>query len=369
MYIENISLKNYRNIKNIEFSPKKKINVIYGKNAQGKTNILEAIYILANLKSFRGTKNEELIKHNENYSCIKATVYSKLVKREIKVIIEKKSKNVKIDNKKPESSSDFFGYLRPVLFSPDENFLLKGSPSEKRILLDRAIFQASPVFLNRLLEYNRFLKQRNRLLKEGKKQTEQQPWTEGLVSAGSHLRFERQQYLKRILPIFKEVFEKISDGIETADILYPSAHRSKKELEEEFYLELRKTEERELIMGQTITGPHRDDPTFLINGYPIRQYGSQGQQKSFMLAFKIAQIIDLEKLLGQPPVLLLDDITSELDSFRKKFFFDFLKDCNGQVFLTTTEKKFFFNKEIEKYQSFLVTKGTIQEISAAEDFI
>ena len=367
MYIDRIFLKDFRNFKQIQFYPHEKFNIIYGRNAQGKTNILESIYILANLKSFRGSSNDELIRHEQNICYINSSIFSNGVNREIKLEINKKGKNVKIDNKKPHSAIEFFGYLRPVLFAPEEVSLLKGYPAGRRSLLDRAVFQASPVFINIIMDYNRFLKQRNKLLKEKKYQTENDPWTDGLVTTGTRVRLERKKYIVRILPLFKEIFSKITNGAETADIIYPLPPDSENVLQNQFYLELEKMAERELAFGQTLVGPHRDDPIFLINGKSVRQYGSQGQQKSFILAFKTAQILDLEKILGEPPILLLDDMTGELDMFRQKFFFDFLNNSKGQVFITTTDIQPLLKAGIKDGRFLRVHLGEIQKIAFNEE--
>ncbi|MEJ2200113.1 MAG: DNA replication and repair protein RecF [Desulfuromonadaceae bacterium] len=295
MYLEKIFISNFRNLSCIEIFPSKNLNVLYGNNAQGKTNILEAIYTLAFLKSFRGAKNDELILHAAEFSSIKATFVANKVRRKVNLTIEKKSKQVTIDNKKPQSSSEFFGVLKPILFFPDEIHILKGPPSGKRLLLDRAVFQTSPIYLNRVLEYNRFLKQRNKNLKEGKSNHPHDPWTEGLVSAGTYLRLERNNYLGRIIPLLREVYKHIAGDQEHPDICYPLLHQSEEQLAENFKLDLRRTAERENYFGQTLVGPHRDHIDFFINGFSLRQYGSQGQQRSFLLAFKIAQIIDIDK--------------------------------------------------------------------------
>lgn len=369
MYIEKILIEGFRNIEKIQFNPDKKFNIIYGKNAQGKTNIIEAIYILANLKSFRNAKNDELINHKKNVCYINGSLFSKYTKRDFKLEITKKIKNLKIDNKNPRSVGEFFGYLRPVLFAPEEVFLLKGYPTGRRSLLDRAVFQSSPVFITQIIEYNRYLKQRNKLLKESLKLPKNDPWTEGLVKTGIRIRLERKKYLDRILPFFKEAFKNITNGEESADIVYPLDTCSENELRDKFHDDLERMAEKEISFGQTLVGPHRDDPLFQINGLPVRQYGSQGQHRSFILAFKTAQIIDLESVLGEPPILLLDDMTGELDMFRQKFFFDFLKNCKGQVFITTTDINPFLNAGIKEGLFLRIDKGNILEIASNEEIL
>ena len=364
MHIENIIINNFRNIEKIEFCPDFKFNIIFGQNAQGKTNIIEALYVLANLKSFRFAKNDEFINHGKEKSYIKGLLFSKNAQRSFCLEINRKEKILKIDNKNARSINDFFGYLRPVLFAPEEIFLLKGNPTGRRSFLDRAVFQASPVFISKILEYNRYLKQRNIILKKGNILSESDPWTIGLVESGTRVRLERIIYIKRILPLFKKIFEDITDGAESADISYPTEYSHEKELKEKFYLDLEKCREKEVHFGQTLAGPHRDDPLFTINGLPLRQYGSQGQLRSFILAFKTAQILDLEKILGEPPILLLDDMTSELDASRQKFFFDFLKKQKGQVFITTTDINPYLGADIKEGRFLRINQGKIQQIAS-----
>lgn len=367
MLIEKIIIKNFRNLHSLTLEPDKKFNVIYGYNAQGKTNILEAIYLIANLKSFRNANLEDFVSHNEQYCYLNGTIVNRNVKRIIEIFIDKNAKQVKLDGKKPTTTKEFYGLFRPILFSPEESFLLKGSPGARRAFLDRSIFQSFPAFVNLIIEYNRLLKQRNKLLKEGKRKQEIYPWTKGLIHTGTCIRLERLNYLNNIIPILKDTFHKITEGKETIDIVFNFSESSYDALFQFFENDLFRLEQREKNLGQTLSGPHRDDPVFLLNGHPIRQFGSQGQLRSLVLAFKVAQIVDIEKIIGEPPVLLLDDMTGELDAFRQKYLFDFLLSQKGQVFITTTDIKSQFYKMLDKGRFFLIDNGEIRKIATNKE--
>ncbi len=359
MQLTRLKYKNFRNIETIDFTPSEGFNIFWGDNAQGKTNLLEAIYLLGHLKSFRGARNPELIRSGSDQARLQGEVTNLAVNRRLELAIEQASKSVRIDGKKVRSGRDFFGFLRPVLFSPEEVSLVKGPPAGRRALLDRSIFQAQPLYLEKVQEYERCLKQRNRLLKEGRLGEELIPWTEGLIDAGGRLRWERFRYLVSLAPLLRQCYDTIAGNGEKADIHIESPGEKVEDFREALRSELKKAANREVHLGQTLAGPHRDDPLFLIEGRPLRLYGSQGQQRSFMLAYKTAQIIDLEKRLGEPPILLLDDMTSELDRHRKGFLFHFLLSRRGQVFLTTTDCTPFKNEGMKIARFFRVTRGNI----------
>ncbi|BCR02938.1 DNA replication and repair protein RecF [Desulfuromonas versatilis] len=361
MYIKQIQYRAFRNIERAEFSPDTGFNVLWGDNAQGKTNLLEGIYLLGNLKSFRASRNGEFLPESTGTAHLSARVSSQQVERRLELSIVSTGKKVRIDGKDLRSSRDFFGHLRPILFSPEEVNLIKGSPAGRRALLDRAIFQTDPLYLERAQEFERHLRQRNLLLREGKPAQELAPWTEGLIRCGARLRWERARYLAEMTPRLREVYGGITDNREQADLVYREGEADEEALRERLREELDGKAERERRLGQTLAGPHRDDPLFLVDGRPLRLFGSQGQQRSFMLAFKTAQIMDLESRTGEPPVLLLDDMTSELDRHRQGYFFRFLLERRGQVFITTTDIQPLIKEGIHQGKFFRVRAGSLQE--------
>ena len=361
MYIQSLVLKNFRNIKKTEIFPDTDFNILWGPNAQGKTNFLEAVYLLGNLKSFRASRTQELPFYNADEARLSAQVQSGGVRHKVELTIGRQGKSARLNGKEVKRTSGFFGFLRPVLFSPEEVNLLKGYPAGRRSLLDRAVFQADPGYLPRAQAYDRCLKQRNRLLKEGATGGEIASWTEKFLETGTVLRRERSHYLRRIRPLLQETYRAIAADREEGDLIYPPAGESEEEIRNSLSRELQRDHEKERRLGQTLAGPHRDDPEFVVNGRSARLFGSQGQQRSLILAFKTAQIIDLERITGEPPVLLLDDMTSELDRQRQGFFFRFLLSRKGQVFITTTEIEPLLKEGLCHGRFFRVSNGTFEE--------
>jgi DNA replication and repair protein RecF len=361
MHIHSLTLKNFRNIEKTEIFPDPEFNILWGPNAQGKTNFLEAVYLLGNLKSFRAFGNQEMPNHKADEARILARISSGGVSHGVELTIGRNGKSARLNGKQVKKTAGFFGYLRPILFSPEEVNLLKGYPAGRRALLDRAVFQADPNYLVKAQAYDRCLKQRNRLLKDGNIGAELTSWTDKLLETGFILRRERISYLQRIRPLFQETYSKISAAREKADFYYSPAENSDEDIKKSFRLELERERERERRLGQTLAGPHRDNPEFVVDGRSARLYASQGQQRSLVLAFKTAQIMDLEARTGEPPVLLLDDMTSELDRQRQEFFFRFLLSRKGQVFITTTEKEPLLQAGLDNGRFFRVSNGAFEE--------
>ncbi len=360
MQLLHISFINFRNVTEAEFSPSPVFNILWGDNAQGKTNILEGIFLLGHLKSFRGARNEELIRRDYSGAKIASRISGSDTSRKLEMILSPRGKTVRINGKDLRSFSELSGCLRTVLFSPEETGLVRGPPAGRRNLLDRAVFQTDATFLGRAREYERILRQRNRLLKDGKSAVEIRPWTENLIRIGARVRRDRLDYVNRLAPLLRDIYAEIGGG-EEADLLYPVKNGDLVALEEDLLCELESLEAKESKQGLTLGGPHRDDPRFLVQGKSLRIYGSQGQQRSYMLAFKTAQVLDLEKTSGEVPVLLLDDMTSELDRKRQGYFFEFLKSCRGQVFITTTEREMMVREGLSQARFYRVEGGSIRD--------
>jgi DNA replication and repair protein RecF len=288
-------------------------------------------------------------------------VLSRGVSRRLELSVSRQGKSVRVDGKEVRTPSEFFGCLHPVLFSPEEVMLIKGPPAGRRSLIDRALFQADVTYLDRAREFDRCLRQRNRLLRDQAAEREIEPWTEALIRSGARLRRERLHYLERLQPLMEEAFRQISGG-EEAKIQYLPAG-DLPALEKVLAEEMAAVAGRERRLGQTLAGPHRDDPVFSVDGKPLRSYGSQGQQRSFLLAFKTAQVRDLEGLTGEAPPLLLDDLTSELDPNRRDFFFRFLLERQGQVFITTTEIGPLLARGLTAARFFRVEQGALRHDS------
>lgn len=337
MNLNSVHIRNFRNLEAVQLVFRPGLNILHGANGQGKTSILEALYLLGHLKSFRSARNEELIRLGQGCSRISADLSHQGVDRTLALEIGPEGKKPTLDGKEARSTEGFFGWLRPILFSPEEIALLKGAPAGRRALLDRAIFQSDPSFLDRSQTYARVLRQRNHLLRNGASRAALEPWTEALVQVGARIRRDRRNYLARLNPLLARTYARISAGEETAGIESVDEDEDSARAQARLREELVQAREREDRLGQTLVGPHRDEPLFLVAGRSLKTFGSQGQQRSFILAFKTAQLLDLEDFVGAPAVFLLDDMTSELDRRRQGHFFRFLLSRPGQIILTTTD--------------------------------
>lgn len=338
MILDNLKLRSYRNLGAVDMAWNQHFNVIYGCNAQGKTNLLEAIYLLGNLKSFRSARGQELINHSAETAWVGALVNRGGVEHQLAIGLHKNGRTPRVDGKTVQKLSQFLGYMRTVLFTPEELGNIKGFPAGRRALLDRAILQTEPAYLDRVQEYDKILRQRNQLLKKQTDDTELAPWTEALIRSGSRIRHDRLRYLERFKPRLRQVYKEISSHSESADLSYTVEDGTREDLAVRMTAVLERLALREKKLGMTLAGPHRDDLDFAVGERSLRSFGSQGQQRSFLLAFKAAQVMDLEEQFKDPPILLLDDLASELDSKRQEGFFQFLLHRQGQVFLTSAQQ-------------------------------
>ena len=265
MILNNLKLRCYRNLEELNLAWNEHFNVIYGCNAQGKTNLLEAIYLLGHLKSFRGARGQELINHADETAWIGADVYKGGVKNRLELGLHKNGRNPRVDGKTVQKLSQFLGYLRTVLFTPEELGNIKGFPAGRRALLDRAILQIEPTYLDRVQEYEKILRQRNQLLKKETDEKELSPWTEALIRSGSRIRHERHVYLKRFKPFLYQVYREITGGTESAELNYSVEPKTLKEIADHLSSTLERLAAREKKMGMTLAGPHRDDLIFMVN--------------------------------------------------------------------------------------------------------
>jgi len=364
MVLKNLKLRSYRNLAGAELTWSDHFNIILGQNAQGKTNLLEAIYLLGHLKSFRGVRGRELINHAAEYAWIGAVTDKAGVEHKLEIGLHKNGRNPRVDGKTVQKLSHFLGYIRTVLFTPEELSNIKGFPAGRRALLDRAILQTESAYLDRVQEYDKVLRHRNRLLKQQARDEELVPWTEALVKTGSRIRHDRLNYLERFRPRLEQVYREITGGTETAGLNYSIERQTEQELGEQLVHAFDRLAAREKKLGVTLAGPHRDDLDFLVDGYSLRTFGSQGQQRSFLLAFKAAQVMDLEEQLKEQPLLLLDDLASELDSCRQEGFFNFLLNRRGQVFLTSAHEPRLADEVRQTARYYQVDQGMVAATSS-----
>jgi DNA replication and repair protein RecF len=364
MRLQSIFLASFRNIRRAELEPAARFNILYGNNGQGKTNLLEAIYLLGTLKSFRLAKNGELITWGAPFTLVKGVVEQEGVIREIALAIERDGKRVRLDDKVISRPADFFGSLNVVVFSPDEMAMAKGGPELRRRYLDRAVFSGDPAYLILFHDYSRVLKNRNALLKK-EDCGDLDVWSEHLAEAGARLIARRVMYLRAIEVLLKDFYRAIAGCGEEAGIVYRPHLLDRERLLTEGATHLRegliRTAGEERRTGATAVGPHRDDVEFLLNGKALKQYASQGQQRSFILALKMAEIEYLRRKFASPPILLLDDMTSELDQERNRNLMAFLKEQQMQVFITTTSLQGISIDGIDNYTTFLVSDGEVSQ--------
>jgi len=339
MRLRKLSLSSFRNLEKVDLFPGPKFNIIYGKNAQGKTNLLESIYLLGTLKSFRLAKNVEMLEWGFNSACVTGEVERDGVTREILLVIEKTGKKVRLDRKHVARLMDFFGSLNVVIFSPDDLAMVKGMPDVRRKYLDRSVFNGDPNYLHFHHEYFRTLKNRNILLRSGETDG-LDIWSEKLAETGARLITSRLAYIRDIQGFLRNFYSAIAGNGTEAGLSYRPYL-----LDEEALLQdgkkalldaLGKSSREERRAGATVVGPHRDDVDFLLDGKVLKRHASQGEQRSFVLALKMAEIEYVQMKHGDPPVLLLDDMTSELDRERSRNLMDFLAKKEMQVFITTT---------------------------------
>ena len=335
MYIKKIKLKNFRNYENLEINLENKINIFYGDNAQGKTNILEAIYLCALGKSFRTKKEKELILFSKENSFIEI-IYQKK-DREGKINLEINNKKYfYLNNIKLKKLSEILGNINIVLFSPDDINIIKGVPENRRKFLNIMISQLRPNYVYNYNLYLKILEQRNNYLRqikfENKNKELLEIWNQQLTICAENVYNYRKEFIEKILNKINNIHSKITEEKEKINIKYISNFKSK----EEFLKELKESEDIDIQKGYTTKGIHRDDFEIYINNNKLNIYGSQGQIRSFILSLKLSELEIIYDEIGEYPILLLDDFMSELDEKRRVGFLNSVKDA--QVLITCTDK-------------------------------
>jgi len=344
--IDTIELKNYRSYseKRLELSPG--TNVFWGNNAQGKTNILEAVYLSAIGRSFRTRKDAELVKMGQEFAMVTVEASLKERKKKINIVLsEKGKKQVKINDIKQQKLSALFGNILIVLFSPETLDFVKGDPGERRKNFDLLISQLNPGYLYVLQEYYKILEQKNNLLKTKRERLpslEADIWDEKLAIANVKIKKIREDNIQKILPLFRDYHSQMSEKKEVVELVYKTQIPEK---EEDCLKLIQSKREKDIFRGFTSIGIHRDDYLMSINELPLGNFGSQGQIRTAVLALKLAEkdLVFQEK--GEMPVLLLDDVMSELDRERREFLYEKLKNC--QVLITCTDE--LTGKEVKSF--------------------
>ncbi len=346
MHVLRLATRNFRNLTEEEIFPCEGVNVIYGENAQGKTNLLEALWLFTGGHSFRGAKDAELPKlengENAQFCALSLDIYSEEREQSLRLNIENGRRNSVINGVRKKTGSALIGKVCAVIFSPEHLLLIKEGPSRRRSFIDGALCQLKPSFAKLLSIYNRSLLQRNALLKDILKYPELENtldvWDIRLAELGAEVMAERKKYLSKLTPKVRGVYEGISQNKETIDLQYSPSLKNLvenftlSEVKTQFLEELSRTRRSDIRSGFTSIGPHRDDMEITLNGISARIYGSQGQQRSAVLALKLSEAQLLSELTGEAPVILLDDVMSELDQSRQDYLLNHL--YGRQVFLT-----------------------------------
>lgn len=368
MHIDQLKLRNYRNYEQLDISFDDKINVIIGENAQGKTNLMEAIYVLAFTRSYRTPKEKELIKWEKDFAKIEGKITKRNRSYPLEIIISNQGKKAKLNHLEQKRLSDYIGALNVVMFAPEDLTLVKGPPQIRRRFIDMELGQIQPTYIFHLGQYQKILKQRNHLLKQMQRQkkpneTVLQVLTEQLIEHATILLEKRFAFIgllrKWAIPIHYE----ISRTKEQLEIIYnPSIDvlesADKAKIEMTFMEKFGSIRQSEIDRGTTLIGPHRDDLSFYINDKDVKIYGSQGQQRTTALSVKLAEIDLIHHQVGEYPILLLDDVLSELDNYRQSHLLSTIQG-KVQTFVSTTSVDGIHHDTLKKAELYQVSNGTI----------
>jgi DNA replication and repair protein RecF len=338
MKIKKLYLENYRNIENLNLDFDD-VNIIWGENAQGKTNLIEAIYLFTGGRSFRGAKDSQLIKFGNTKSKINIDFVSNSREQTAEIQIADK-KTAMLNGIKKRSASQLGDEIKAVIFSPVHLSMIKDGPNERRKFIDGALCQLKSNYRKIMVDYNRALVQRNALLKSNSDDSILYIWNENLAHIGAKIIYQRLKYIEAITPYVKDIYSGISSGREQIDLKYSGNYEiddSIDIIQDKLLSQLEQTKSIDMINKTTSKGPHRDDIEILINSNSARDYGSQGQQRSCVLALKLAEASLLKEMTGIEPIALLDDVMSELDEKRQDYILNHIK--NWQVFITCCDKE------------------------------
>ncbi|CRK82442.1 DNA replication/repair protein RecF [Neobacillus massiliamazoniensis] len=372
MHIEQLALKNYRNYEELTIEFENKVNVILGENAQGKTNVMESIYVLAMAKSHRTSNDKELIRWDQNYAKIEGRIQKQYSSLPLELVISKKGKKAKCNHIEQQRLSQYVGNFNVVMFAPEDLSLVKGNPQIRRRFIDMEIGQVSPIYLHDMSQYQKILQQRNHYLKmmQIKKQTDQtmlEILTEQFIQTAVKIVAKRFEFLRLLEKWAQPIHHGISRGLETLEIEYkPSVdvceEQDLSKMVTSFQDKFNKVMEREIERGTTLFGPHRDDLLFFVNKRDVQTFGSQGQQRTTALSVKLAEIELIYSEIGEYPVLLLDDVLSELDDYRQSHLLNTIQG-RVQTFVTTTNVDGIAHQTLKEASTFIVESGVIKKVN------
>lgn len=359
MIIKSLELMNFRNYEFLDLKFSEGTNILYGDNAQGKTNVLEAIYLSATTKSHKGSKDKDIVRFDKEEAHIRTYLEKEGIEYKIDMHLRKnKSKGVAVDGQKLKKAADLLGLLNIVFFSPEDLNIIKNGPAERRRFVDMELCQLDNFYLYNLNHYNKIVNQRNKLLKDMYFNPQLKDtlniWDSQLVSFGSKIIERRRIFVGQLNEIIYDIHKKLSGNKEELCIKYEPDVEI-----ENFEAAIKSSQERDIKLKQTSVGPHRDDFSFMTGNIDIRRFGSQGQQRTAALSLKLSEIELVKKVAKDTPVLLLDDVLSELDSNRQNYLLNSIG--NIQTIITCTGLDEFVNNRFEINKVFKVVEGTIQE--------
>lgn len=363
MWVSQLQLTNFRNYARLQLQPDAGLCVLTGDNAAGKTNVLEAVFLCALGRSHRTSRDAELIRESEQAGAVALTLHTRGGTRNISCkLMAGERKRVLIDGTALSRSGELLGCLNVVMFAPEDLMLVKGGPGERRRFLDMEISQLRPAYYYTLQQYNVALKQRNALLKAEAETALLEPWDEQLSRLGAAITAERAQFLSELGGIASRLHVQLSGGRETLLLAYQpnlpdvEPDRLAAAMRERLFDAL----ERDRFRGSTSVGPHRDDVAMALDGSDVRVYGSQGQQRTVVLSLKLSELQIMRQLRGESPVLLLDDVFSELDRRRQRMLLDAVQGC--QTFLTCTHLEELSAAGALQMQVYSVSAGNVIEV-------
>ncbi|MGI9533713.1 MAG: DNA replication/repair protein RecF, partial [Thermodesulfobacteriota bacterium] len=335
MKLRSLNLRNFRTYNSLNISFHDKFNLIYGNNAQGKTNLLEAVYYISSFRPFKSVKNEELITFGEENTGIKGEIISETGLDEINIHISRGKKSVRLNSKIVYRLSKYVGRFNVVLFLPTDLRIVNGSPGTRRQYLDALICNLNPEHIKDLKDYNKAISHRNSVLSKSKNINSDllEVWDTKIAEIGSNLTARRLKVIKSLGVKLNELYNSTSGVDAKIELFYKESYEKNESYEASIFNALKENFNRDRLRGHTTVGPHRDYIGFKIDGNDTTAFASQGESKNLVLALKAAEIYMYDLVKGQKPILLLDDITSELDKNRKGFLFALLKDYAGQVFV------------------------------------
>lgn len=357
MIAKEIELHHFRNYDAQTVRFHEKANIITGNNAQGKTNLLESLYIMSLGKSFRTSRESDMIGFGKEFARAKAIFLKEKRDLEIEFIFQQGNRQIKVDGMKITRNLDLLEHVYMVIFSPEDLKIVKEEPEKRRKFLDRELCQIKPIYWRNLSRYKKILLQRNHLLKQDHVEEDVLlVWDAELVKYGTKLITERKRFIEKINKISCEIHQKITETKENLIITYEP------DVDGEFIFseKLLKNRKIDLIRKNTTTGPHKDDFKIEVNGIDMRSFGSQGQQRTAALALKLAEIILIEEETGEKPILLLDDVLSELDAKRQRYLIEALNQV--QIFITTTEISDYLKENLPENYIFQVQNGIVTQI-------